>query len=345
MSGRCFGLDVVRAFAILSVLWGHTWYYRAREWCLLGGDGVAVFFVLSGFLVGGMVVKHVQAGGGVVQFLIRRWLRTLPAYWVVLLVLVWLYQQPLPIDYAFFLHNLDGFEEAWFVESWSLSVEEWFYLAFTALVFALTWLGLGVRSAAIGAALVLIALSAAYTVVNDFGACWATDVRFSVLGQLGSIAVGVLMAIALQVNPGLWWGYRGRMAAVGAVVFYLAFLAAFYGVGWPWLGLALLPAYSVGAVLVLPWAVSLKRWSGDAGRLVDWLSAHAYALYLVNWALVYGWLLPRLDLGRFGPAVEVGGFWLWSGVLAVVLRILVERPFMAVRDWRCGARWTAPIRP
>src|ERR1043165_8912860 len=85
---RIFGLDILRAFAILSVVWVHGGellppavqrYYR-----LLSPDGVSVFFVLSGYLIGGILIRTLaQEGAGVRtlwRFWARRWLRTLPNY-------------------------------------------------------------------------------------------------------------------------------------------------------------------------------------------------------------------------------------------------------------------------
>lgn len=333
---RVFGLDVLRAFAIVSVLWLHSFYYRARDVSVISGDGVAVFFVLSGYLVGGLMLQHIRRGGGVLEFLVRRWLRTLPAYVAVLSVLAVLYGRRLPVDYLVFAQNLAGFEGSWFVESWSLAVEEWFYLAFTAGVFALSWCRVAVRRASMLTAVVLVLLSVAYTALREFDqSSWVHRVRFSVFAQLGSIAAGVLLALMLERRPGLWRAYRGRVALVGLMLFYVSYVAVFGGMWGPGVGLVLLPVYSLGVVFVLPWALGLARWSGVAGQLVEFVSAHAYALYLVNWSLVDGWLLRELDFARYGLAVEVAAFWLCSVLLAVLLRRGVELPFLALRD-----RWS-----
>ena len=64
---RVYGLDILRALAILFVVIGHGGYLlpeRARKLInLLIFDGVSIFFVLSGFLIGGIFIKLIQEKG------------------------------------------------------------------------------------------------------------------------------------------------------------------------------------------------------------------------------------------------------------------------------------------
>ena len=93
---RVFGLDLLRFIAIIMVLIGHSLIFVPQEYkvkvygFLL--DGVSIFFVLSGFLIGGILIKQLEKSkpnyAGLLEFWKRRWLRTLPAYLVVLLFLL-----------------------------------------------------------------------------------------------------------------------------------------------------------------------------------------------------------------------------------------------------------------
>jgi peptidoglycan/LPS O-acetylase OafA/YrhL len=86
-------LDGLRAMAVLAVLWTH---YLPEEYWLFGiywgGVGVRLFFVLSGFLITGILLKsrqHVMQGKqcplfAIRQFYIRRFLRIFPLYYVTL---------------------------------------------------------------------------------------------------------------------------------------------------------------------------------------------------------------------------------------------------------------------
>ena len=86
---RVFGLDVMRASAILLVLLGHATVWFAsfvpvfNIGCLGGYFGVELFFVLSGFLIGSILLRWLIDPGSTTtlfDFWRRRWLRTLPNY-------------------------------------------------------------------------------------------------------------------------------------------------------------------------------------------------------------------------------------------------------------------------
>ena len=96
---RVFGLDIFRAFAILCVMVAHTnSYYLLRNTArvttqLFAFIGVETFFVLSGFLIGGILLKLFSGDVknlslAVKNFWVRRWFRTLPNYFLMLLVYI-----------------------------------------------------------------------------------------------------------------------------------------------------------------------------------------------------------------------------------------------------------------
>ena len=96
-TNRVYGLDILRAMAILFVVFAHGSYLLRKVLPIdlvniFVLDGVAIFFVLSGFLIGGILIRQFDQrrmdGRGLSQFWIRRWFRTLPNYYLVLLILV-----------------------------------------------------------------------------------------------------------------------------------------------------------------------------------------------------------------------------------------------------------------
>lgn len=126
---RNFGLDVVRAISILLVLLAHRFDFNYE----LGTVGVQIFFILSGFLIGQILLKDFKSSGNidtVFKFWKRRWFRTLPLYYLVLIFKILIYGNPYGwkmIVYFLFLHaNFVGI--SFFGVSWSLIIEEWFYI-------------------------------------------------------------------------------------------------------------------------------------------------------------------------------------------------------------------------
>jgi peptidoglycan/LPS O-acetylase OafA/YrhL len=97
LDNRIFGLDLLRFIAIFMVLVGHSMMFvpeSIKKVCYrFMLDGVGIFFVLSGFLIGGILIrilnkKNAVTFANLVDFWKRRWMRTLPAYLVVLLFLL-----------------------------------------------------------------------------------------------------------------------------------------------------------------------------------------------------------------------------------------------------------------
>ena len=144
---RNFSLDCFRALAIILVFTGHSILSFGSPELLaplqFGGTGVDLFFVLSGWLIGNQLLIEKKRFGDIqiTRFWIRRWMRTMPAYYAVLSVtILQLYLTKdnftFPWPHIFFLQNYFGDLNVFFV-SWSLSVEEQFYL-FIAPLFVFT---------------------------------------------------------------------------------------------------------------------------------------------------------------------------------------------------------------
>jgi peptidoglycan/LPS O-acetylase OafA/YrhL len=148
-------LDGLRAMAVLAVLWTH---YLPEEYWLFGvywgGVGVRLFFVLSGFLITGILLKsrqHIIQGNqcslfAIRQFYIRRFLRIFPLYYVTLALaaliaipqvretIVWHISYLSNIYFA-----LQGRFHGSVGHLWSLAVEEQFYLLWPWIIFFLPY--------------------------------------------------------------------------------------------------------------------------------------------------------------------------------------------------------------
>lgn len=125
----------MRAFSIWLVLLQHggiNIYGLAP--LQIGGIGVEIFFVLSGFLIGGILLREIDKGNSLGKtlknFWIRRWFRILPLYYAILLFKFIFIDHSIGSNifyYLFFLQN-NFFGINYLPVSWSLVIEEWFYL-------------------------------------------------------------------------------------------------------------------------------------------------------------------------------------------------------------------------
>ncbi|SNS98808.1 Peptidoglycan/LPS O-acetylase OafA/YrhL, contains acyltransferase and SGNH-hydrolase domains [Granulicella rosea] len=143
-SRRNIGLDVLRATAISMVFLAHGVGLEGKPFVGEFGTGVDLFFVLSGFLIGRIYFRSSRKDAAthfsLLGFWRARWWRTLPPYLVALAVYAAVratvapQQAPLDWHYLFFLQNYFGVPA--FGPSWSLCVEEHFYLLLPLLAYA-----------------------------------------------------------------------------------------------------------------------------------------------------------------------------------------------------------------
>jgi len=157
---RVPALDGIRGIAILLVLIDHLAPYAPVSWGIwrlamgAGWVGVDLFFVLSGFLITGILLRTKAASNRASSFYARRALRIFPIYYLVLLIAfsiaghsAWLRSNlPSPafrITYFAYLQNLFMYHGPGFIPTnilghfWSLAVEEQFYLVWPWLVWIL----------------------------------------------------------------------------------------------------------------------------------------------------------------------------------------------------------------
>src|SRR5258706_8629295 len=145
MQSRNQNLDLLRAIAILMVVIFHVVQHwptplpRLAAVTQYGATGVDLFFILSGWLIGGLLWRERSEFGNlqIWRFMGRRALRTMPPYLVALFIYFigayFIRKDPFDFGYLVFIQN---YYECilLFKVSWSLCIEEHFYLVIPALV-------------------------------------------------------------------------------------------------------------------------------------------------------------------------------------------------------------------
>lgn len=183
MSHRIKSLDTLRALAIIFVFIAHTIKsYGLNNWAThlqFGGIGVDLFFVLSGWLLGNQLFRDANKGViNVKSFWIKRWIRTVPVYYAVLTATI--LQQILTgnpelakIDYYVFIQNYSTNLEILYI-SWSLAVEEQFYLFIAPFVLLLYKVPSKYRLSAL---FLLLALPSIFRILGWYSSDIETHVR------------------------------------------------------------------------------------------------------------------------------------------------------------------------
>jgi peptidoglycan/LPS O-acetylase OafA/YrhL len=376
-AGRVPELDGVRGLAILLVV---VWHYavfplqqqlgsavpfglRALR---ITASGVDLFFVLSGFLIGGLLLDHRASPNYFKVFYTRRLCRIVPLYflWLGLFflllaavpalagsaVLGTIFQQPFPSwSYLTFTQNLlmaraETFGPAWLGVTWSLAVEEQFYLLLPLMVRFL-----GARRLPLAFALLVLAAPVHRAIADSrggFGALVLMPCRADAL------LLGVLCAYLLRREGGRRLVAKSRWVLyVTVLVTSVACLTAF-GIQSPRyqkspLFMSLL-AFLYAALLLL--AVTETRgpvtWLFRT-RWLRGLGLLAYGVYLIHPAvngLAHGLILGRLS--GFATISEIAvtlGAFAVTLALATLLWRRLEKPFIA---WGHSVRYApAPVPP
>jgi len=293
--GRVFGLDLLRAAAIsmvvfnhFSVVAGRIFDFPVSRHVRIGGTyGVELFFVLSGFLIGSLLLDIVERKPDFRSwriFMVRRWMRTIPLYvlWVAILFVLW---PPADnwtghaLSYLTFTQNLAWPISNWFGVSWTLSVEEWFYLLFSGVLLALAAIARrkAVPIACASFIVVPAVLRLAFGPADDD---LDATLRKVVIFRLDAIAYGVVAVWLCRHWPSVVRRWKALAVAVGIVLVALTYVAG--QAYWP-ITLSVAP---LGLALLLPGAAAL----GSAPAIVEvpirWISERSYATYMVHLTIV-----------------------------------------------------------
>ena len=176
------------------------------------GDGVSIFFVLSGFLIGKILLKTINKPsfnfGDLKGFWFRRWMRTLPAYFFVLTLLI-IYQTTSSskhfsdyYHYYFFTQSFFYNGATLYPESWSLCIEEWFYLIMPILFFISFKFS---KRAFLVCIFLIIAACSAITFIQASAASnadqWDVYVRQATITRFDSIMYGILGFLVQLLSP------------------------------------------------------------------------------------------------------------------------------------------------
>jgi peptidoglycan/LPS O-acetylase OafA/YrhL len=210
-------LDGVRCLAVTAVLVGHSF----RSLVEIANQGVNVFFVLSGFLITGVLLKEHHDTGRIrlSAFYMRRALRLFPALWLMLgtfmAVALFFFPQRVPelwpaaLAGALYVMNwvnaFELFPTTMFAHTWSLAIEEQFYLLWPLVLIASLAYG---RRVALAAAVGLAAASAAWAAWLWYSGAPAhrTDNGFDTRACL------LLVGCAIALGPELVRQWIARLA-------------------------------------------------------------------------------------------------------------------------------------
>lgn len=355
-------LDSLRGLAVLMVVFYHGFYWRnsldglgpaARLFVLtawMGRLGVNLFFVLSGFLITGILLQSADRPDYYRRFYGRRALRILPAYYALLLIIVFVYRHSLAFVglSAIYLANMApllGIAMSYPV-LWSLAVEEHFYLVWPSIVRRLTARRLFLCCIAIIVSTPLLRWIS-FSIAAHQGYVSFTLNNYT-WNSADGLALGALLVIGLRQ---FHWG-RSTLLSF-SIVAMLASVAIWFA-GIPF-GILSRQGTAFGAALqVTPWnlgfagllGASLLLGTGSLRTVVLWSSLRflgriSYGLYLVHLFVFDSYdaaarkFFPHLEslAGKF-PSLCIRFACVCSVaiVVAYLSRVFFEEPFLRLKD-------------
>ncbi len=372
---RNFGLDLLRSVAILLVLanhaylvfffnLGHTLGHIDFVASILTFFSIEWLFVLSGFLIGAMIIRSFESDGTwwtrAKSFWFRRWFRTFPNYFLFLLVnmlLVALHVSggQFTVGHAFFSQNLLHKEDLplFFPEAFSLAIDEWFYFVLPLLVGIVGWRArLGLRTTFLLSTAVLIFIpTVARTLASPpTGATgpevffdWDMRFRRVTLMHIDATGWGVLGAATSRWFPNFWQTNAKRTAAGGLLLMASGMASIqhlYFGDALPDTAARLsnglnLAFIAGGTFLALPAIASMRGRGGALGQVVDRLSAYSYSIYLVHLPLLYllVFSIPEAERASVPHLALLTVFWFAITVaLSALLYHSFEKPVSDLRE-------------
>ena len=345
---RRTGLDIMRMAAILIVVLGHTSI-------LLEGtslkdfpyfkpiDGVDLFFVLSGFLIGGIMLRDFNKHSNILDLLTfwkRRWFRTLPLYFLILglnyLVLKngWIKGdiQQANWTFLFFLQNLSQPFFDFFWESWSLSVEEWFYLSSPIIFFILLKL-ISKKTAFFVTICLMISSTFLFRLLNTTAQIdpFFFDITFKkvVLMRLDSIAFGLLFAWLHVYHSSVLMKFKYHFLFICILI--LSYQRTIdLDVTSKFAQVVYLTLSPMALSLSIPFFYSIQLNKNMFTKVVTLISKISYSMYLINLALVIE--IIHINFNATNGIIQYLSAWFFIISASYLLYTFFEKPLMNIRD-------------
>jgi peptidoglycan/LPS O-acetylase OafA/YrhL len=372
---RLVYLDVLRAVAIVMVIGHHRpeeWARAGRwlaAWFKVGWAGVDLFFVLSGFLIGGLLFEEYKKRGHihVLRFYVRRGFKIWPAY-LIFLIVATIFSclqsgssagalQALRATRFNWLH-LQNFFGSPYSHTWSLAVEEHFYLVLPLMLLLLSRLKPGMPDPFRWMLLICIVAAGCCLIGRIHEAKMQPfsyfRVHFNTFFRIDTLLLGVALAYCVafhrdaveRLRP-----WRLVLLIGGAVPFALIVVLPYIDLS-PFVrswGYTMLAA---GGVAVVLWAWFASTGPAEPGRLSNGIArigSYSYSIYL--WHFPFG---PAI-LAWIGIYLAKGQAWWWGPRMGMLVFVgvavmfgmignwVIETPFLNLRDRLTAKRPAARV--
>lgn len=352
---RKIGLDLLRVYAILSVVYGHGWSVvkdiaTLQVYFSVKFDNVTMFFVLTGFLISSNLLKTLDGNkinkNFVQDFWLKRLARTYPLYFFMLAsigVIEYFSNNAFPVKYfSYFLYaqNINSPHPSFYSELWSLAVQEWFYFLFPLGMYVISQSNVkNKKYVSLWMVILLIFFIAINRMlkVNTLNYAdiqyWDLNLRKQVTTRMDSLLCGFLVAYVL-----LYYSEFFKKSALVFLFLGICILGAnkfLFAENWFYINYLHLSMAPIGAALLLPFFYGLSFDWRMINIIILQISSISYAMYLVHMTPVMFGALPHVNkfivkiFPYFHEYIQILSYimyWLLTLLLASVAHYFVAKP-------------------
>lgn len=368
---RYFGFDIVRAFSVVLVMQMHflqhfSHFLGINYFMLPLPDPVDMFFVCSGFLIGYQHLKEVHKMEAItpkytVRFLVMRWVRTLPSYYIMLTFLVLLFalfsrHLDIPFRNYFFVQSLYENRSKFYRETWTIAIEEWFYFTFPVLFYIITsFLKINKKKSFLLILLFyiivcnLLKVYYYYHVFPDHTFEQWTRFREIVVLRIDTIAIGLLAAYICYFYNDFWERNKYRFLPFGLIIYIGSIF--FY---WSWTNKYIDTEFAtfyhytlfyfvspISIMLCLPYLKTIKFKNNFTNHFILYTSLISYSIFLLHgtfllllFVVIYAGIIKHVASPHMILAVTfiVYAFWMFTTFfLSNLFFNKIELPIMNMR--------------
>lgn len=365
-AARLLSLDILRLLAVVMVI-GHHMERTPTDlspvakavldaWWSHGGLGVDLFFVLSGLLVSGLLFSEYKKHGeiSVPRFYLRRGWKIYPAFYF-MLGFTWLYQL---LVAGYKMRDRPFFSELFFIQSyqagfwnhtWTLAVEEHFYLLLPLFLLALTRWRRGAADpfravpyfVAAACVVVLVGRIINFQVRDDYSYIthvFPTHLRIDAL--FFGVAIGYLYHFHCDSFCNTFRPWRYALIAAGAALMFGSLL-----VGSPsdkYIHTFGFTQHYLGAAAIIVGALLCHFPRNRLTTILATLGSYSYSIYLWHMAIFY-WATPHMRAAGFSWSLRQAIFFGGAFVIGITMAKLIELPTLRLRDRLFPSRTASPI--
>lgn len=325
MNSRHQSLDVLRGMAVLLVIVDHYALVNKSNNPIFDafGRGVDLFFVLSGFLISGLLFSEYKLTRNIdlKRFWIRRGLKIYPAFYAFILVTTILaFPDRMPAK-VFLTETLflQGYFRHFWVHTWSLAVEEHFYFALPILFLLLIRLSRNRENPFRALPLISVVISAVCFYMRILAARHGAQLGIPTHLRIDALFVGVALGYYAHFDRSSFYDAGKSWVVISGSVFAL--------------GLLIMPVFLqltfayVAFAFIVAWAANRQsQRSGYIAGLIAFIGCHSYSIYLWH-AVVVLWL-------AWFPArwFRFPAYLVMAIVMGTLMSKLVEIPALRLRD-------------